>query len=151
MRDKCRYCGNERKEGIEWYDENYCSGKCKKLDGGRVLPEIEHAKVTGVKASLEDYLLDYPKKLGEKDGHGQRIKGRSPKRYHRRFEPNRLNWGEPLIPKELKQAGLRANREPILGDFDYTVAVPEPEVAQKPIKPLEAPEGAEVVKEVGNG
>lgn len=119
MRDKCRYCENERKEGVEWYDDDYCSGKCKKADGGVIAPAPERDRQTGVKASLEEYLLDYPKKLGEKDGRGQRIKGRTPKRYRRRSDPEKLNWGEPLAREKLKQAGMRANREPIPGDFDY--------------------------------
>lgn len=119
MRNKCRYCGTERKEGVEWYDDDYCSGKCKKADGGEIASEPERIKSSGIKASLDDYLLDYPKNLGEKNNRGQRVRGRTPKRYHRRFEPQRLNWGEPLTPAQLKQAGLKANREPIPGDFDF--------------------------------
>lgn len=119
MRDKCRYCGNERKEGVEWYDDDYCSGKCKKADGGIIEPVAEQVKVSGVKASLHEYLLDYPKNLGGKDAHGQRIKGRMPKRYRRRHEPERLNWGAPMSAPDLKQAGLRANRKPIPGDWDF--------------------------------
>lgn len=110
---KCRFCGNERKEGIEWLDDDYCSGKCKKLDGGKIEPAIEQAKSSGVKASLDDYLLDYPEKLS--------AKGRSPKRYCRRFEPEKLNWDKPLSAPQLKQAGLRANRKPIPGDYDFVV------------------------------
>lgn len=117
-RDSCRNCGCKRGEGGEWYDDEYCSGKCKKLDGGDVAPVEERAKVSGPKASLDDYILDYPKNLGEKV-HGQRIKGRIPKRYRRRHDPEKLNWGEPLTREQLKQAGLRANREPIPGDWDY--------------------------------
>jgi hypothetical protein len=116
----CRYCHTDRKEGVEWYDNDYCSGKCKKLDGGQVRPEAKPSKDSGYKASLEDYLLDYPKKLGEKDARGQRIKGRTPKRYARRFEPERLYWGEYLMTApQLKQAGFRAARKPIPGDWDF--------------------------------
>ena len=125
-RDKCRNCGCKRGEGGEWYDDEYCSGKCKKADGGRIPPAPQRVKEAGKKASLADYLLDYPKRLGEKDRHGQRIKGRIPKIYRRRYEPERLNWGEPLSRDELEQAGFRANRVPIPGDFDYT-----PEVAER--------------------
>lgn len=110
MRNKCRFCGNVRKEGILWYDDDYCSGKCKKLDGGAIPPAAVVAKESGVPASLKDYYLDYPQ-------NGQR--GRSPKRYRRRFEPQRLNWGEFLTKEQLKQAGLRANREPIPSDYDF--------------------------------
>lgn len=118
-RDKCRTCGNVRKEGVEWYDNEYCSGKCKQADGGVIEPATVRAKTVGFKASLEDYLLDYPKNLGGKDKRGQRIKGRTPKRYRRRFDPEKLNWGEPMETKHLKQAGQRANRQPIPGDWDY--------------------------------
>jgi len=127
MRNKCRTCGSERKEGVDWYDEDYCSGKCKKLDGGDIKPEPERIKFSGIKASLEDYLLDYPKRLGEKDRHGQRIKGRKPKRYRRRFDAEKLNWGSPMSAPQLKQAGLRANRQPIPGDWDFEVESTEVE------------------------
>ena len=121
MRNKCRFseCGNERKKGVEWYDDDYCSGKCKEADGGKVMPMAEHIKTIGTVASLDDYLLDYPKKLGQKDARGQRIKGRNPKRYRLRYEPERLNWGEPMDAPQLKQAGFRANRQPIPGDYDF--------------------------------
>tara|TARA_Y100000310_G_C20641166_1_gene793994 strand:+ start:1381 stop:1755 length:375 start_codon:yes stop_codon:yes gene_type:complete len=117
MRAKCRFCGNVRKEGVVWYDDDYCSGKCRKNDGGETRPAEQ--PVADFSASLEDYLLDYPKGLGEKDARGQRIRGRLPKRYRRRFEPDRLNWGAPLDNRGLKQCGFRANRIPLPGDFDY--------------------------------
>ncbi len=110
MRNECRFCKNKRKEGVEWYDDDYCSGKCKKSDGGTIPAAIEVARDTGVIASLKDYYLDYPK-----DGR----KGREPKRYRRRFEPEKLNWGEPVNAPQLKQAGLRANRKPIPDDYDF--------------------------------
>ena len=119
MRNKCRFCGNERKEGVPWYDDDYCSGKCKRQDGGEIDSVPEQVKASGDKASLVEYLLDYPKKLGEKDGRGQRIKGRMPKRYRRRCDPEKLNWGEHLTIEQLSQAGLRCNREPIPGDWDF--------------------------------
>jgi len=119
MRDKCRYCGNERKEGVLWYDDDYCSGKCKKADGGVIPPAAKPDRITRAPASFADYMLDYPKNLGGKDGRGQRIKGREPKLYRRRSEPEKLNWGEPLTREQLKQAGLRANREPLPGDWDF--------------------------------
>lgn len=118
-RNKCRFCGNVRKEGVKWYDDEYCSGKCKQADGGAIPPAAQRDRDIGIEASLEDYFLDYPKNLGEKDARGQRIKGRTPKRYRRRFDPHKLNWGEPMNAPHLKQAGLRANRQPIPGDFDY--------------------------------
>ncbi len=112
MRNECRYCGNTRKKGVEWYDEDYCSGKCKRADGGSIPAPIEVVRVSGAKASLEDYYLDYPK---------DNRKGRNPKHYHRRFEPERLNWGEKLNQKDLSQSGLRSNRRPIPGDYDFIV------------------------------
>lgn len=131
MRNKCRFCGNERKEGVEWYDDDYCSGKCKKRDGGIIPPAAKPDKFSRAPASFEDYIIDYPKNIGEKDGRGQRIKGRMPKIYRRRFEPEKMNWGEPLTPEQLNQAGLRCNREPIPGDWDFveTPDVPVNEMA----------------------
>ncbi len=46
--------------------------------------------------------------------------------YHRnasfyipRREPDKLNWGAWLNMAQLEQAGLKANRVPIPGDWDY--------------------------------
>ena len=119
MRNKCRFCGNERKEGVQWYDADYCSGKCKAADGGTIPPAPVQAKIVGITASLADYLLDWPKNLGQKDARGQRIKGRTPKRYARRYDPEKLNWDKPMSAPDLKQAGFRANRKPIPGDYDF--------------------------------
>jgi len=97
---KCRYCGAEKKAEIGWYDEEYCSGKCRKLDGKELLPVVESEEKPKRRATFEDYR-------------------KRPKFYRRRYQPERLNWGEPLTEKQLKQAGFRANREPIPGDWDY--------------------------------
>ena len=43
--------------------------------------------------------------------------------YHPRTHPERLNWGEPMTRAELEAAGLKANRVPIPGDWDYAGAV----------------------------
>lgn len=119
MRSECRYCKNKRKEGVFWYDDDYCSGKCKKLDGGDIPSVAAPTRISRAAASFEDYLLDHPKRLGEKDSHGQRIKGRTPKLYRLRFEAEKLNWGEPMSAPELEQGGFRANRKPIPGDWDF--------------------------------
>ena len=39
--------------------------------------------------------------------------------YHPRNHPERLNWGEHMTRLELDAAGLKANRVPIPGDWDY--------------------------------
>jgi hypothetical protein len=119
-RDECRNCGTKRKEGVEWYNDDYCSGKCFTGDGGTIPPAPARIKAAGRVASLADYRLDYPKNLGQRlRGQTGVVKGRTPKIYRRRHDPERLNWGLPLAPAQLKQAGLRANRIPIPGDFDY--------------------------------
>ena len=128
MRSKCRFCDAERKAGIKWYNDDYCSGKCAKLDGCEIEPAIVKAKTDGFKATLEDYFLDYPAKVAK----GQ-AKGRTPKRYTRRYEPECLNWGETLDVEQLKQAGLRLNREPIPGDWDYQEVV---DVTDIPVEKL---------------
>jgi len=128
MRTNCRFCGAERKEGVDWYDEDYCSGKCKKQDGGAIPPAAKPDKMNRAPASFADYILDYPKGIGEKDKRGQRIKGRKPKLYRRRFEPEKLNWGEPMTAPQLKQAGLRCNREPIPGDWDFVKDIQATEI-----------------------
>jgi len=127
-KNECRYCGAKRNKNIEWPYEDYCSGKCKKADGGEIEPVSERAKNEGRVATFADYLLDYPKNLGGKDKRGQRIKGRMPKIYIRRWEPERLNWGPTT--GQLKQAGFRANRKPLPGDFDYAQEPEVPEVKE---------------------
>ncbi len=56
-------------------------------------------------ASLGDYL----------DDHGRK--------YATRAEPDKLNWGPWMNSQQLAAAGLKANRVPIPGDWDYR---PEP-------------------------
>lgn len=119
MRNKCRFCDNERKEGVKWYDDDYCSGKCARQDGITIAPAAKPDKDDRSPASFGDYLLDWPKKLGEKDGRGQRITGREPKLYRLRCDPEKLNWDEPLSAEQLNQGGFRANREPLPGDWDF--------------------------------
>lgn len=43
----------------------------------------------------------------------------SPEKYIQRREPDRLNWGPWMDSTQLEQAGLKANRVPIPGDWDY--------------------------------
>ena len=42
-----------------------------------------------------------------------------PSMYATRTNPDLLNWGQHMNSDELKQAGLKANRVPIPGDYDY--------------------------------
>jgi hypothetical protein len=114
-REKCRKCGAtlNHDKTLDQYDPEYCSGKCRKEDG--MEPYVKSAKeqaavVEVVKkkkpASLEDYLKNVPSK------------------YARRFQPEKLNWSKNKMNEdELKQAGFRANREPIPGDFDFEETV----------------------------
>ncbi len=43
----------------------------------------------------------------------------NPDKYIPRTEPDKLNWGPWLNTAELNAAGLKANRVPIPGDWDY--------------------------------
>ncbi|KKM05810.1 hypothetical protein LCGC14_1750340 [marine sediment metagenome] len=43
----------------------------------------------------------------------------NPDKYIPRLEPDKLNWGPHLNIAELNAAGLKANRVPIPGDWDY--------------------------------
>lgn len=99
---KCRNCGAEKKEGVNWHDGEYCSGKCYSADGGSI-PKA-HTVKSLQKASLADYKQD-----------------KRNIRYRRRYQPEKLNWGEPLDASQLKQAGFRANRKPIPCDWDFVV------------------------------
>jgi len=110
-REECRKCGAKLKHDktSDQYDPEYCSGKCRKGDGAEpyVKTAEEQAAVVAVvsktrPATLEDYKKNVPSK------------------YARRFEPEKLNWSKnKMNESELKQAGFRANREPIPGDWDY--------------------------------
>ena len=111
MRQECRKCGAKLRHDktSDQYDPEYCSGKCRKEDGSPpyVKTAEEQAMVVEVvkkkkPASFEDY------------------KKNVPSRYARRFEPEKLNWSaNKMSEEELNQAGFRANREPIPGDWDY--------------------------------
>ncbi len=110
-REECRKCGAKLKHDktSDQYDPEYCSGLCRKIDGADpyVKSAAERAMVVEVTkkirpASLEDYKKNVPSK------------------YARRFEPEKLNWSKNAMDEEqLKQAGFRANREPIPGDWDF--------------------------------
>lgn len=110
-RELCRKCGAKLKHDktSDQYDPEYCSGLCRKNDGMEpyVKSAEEKAMVVEVTkkakpASLEDYKKNVPSK------------------YARRFEPEKLNWSKnEMNEEELKQAGFRANRKPIPGDWDY--------------------------------
>jgi len=112
-REECRKCGAKLKHDktSDQYDPEYCSGKCRKADGAEpyVKTAEEQAAVVAVvsktrPATLEDYNKNVPSK------------------YTRRFQPEKLNWSKNKMNEvELKQAGFRANREPIPGDWDYEV------------------------------
>ena len=120
-REECRNCGAKLRHDktSDQYDPEYCSGLCRKKDGAGpyVKSAEEQAMVVEVTkkarpASLEDYKKNVPSK------------------YARRFEPEKLNWSKNVMnEEELKQAGFRANRKPIPGDWDYEsmVAVVDPE------------------------
>ncbi len=42
-----------------------------------------------------------------------------PDKYCPRQEPEKMNWGPWMTTEQLKQAGLRANRTPLPGDWDW--------------------------------
>ena len=119
-REECRGCGAKLRHDktSDQYDPEYCSGKCRKGDGAEpyIKTPEEQAQVIEVvsktrPATLEDYKKNVPCK------------------YARRFEPEKLNWSKnKMNSSELEQAGFRANREPIPGDWDYEVeSVDEPQ------------------------
>ena len=117
-RQSCRNCGAKLKHDktSDQYDPEYCSGLCRKKDGSEpyVKTAAEQAMVVKeAKLTLPATYKDYMKNVGG--------------RYVRRFEPEKLNWGEPMSDNDLLQAGFRANREPIEGDWDYQEKEPLPQ------------------------
>lgn len=110
-REKCRKCGATLKQDKthDQYDPDYCSGLCRLKDG--VEPYIKSAEeqamvVEVVKKRNPASFEEYKKNIGGK--------------YTRRFQPEKLNWSaNKMNEEELKQAGFRANREPIPGDWDF--------------------------------
>ena len=119
---KCRNCGATRRNDDS--DPDYCSGKCRRLDERGPLTETGVAEVGEAEVVIVDELPDKPK-IRLPDGVTLVQKGSlddyyaRPEAYHRRLEPEKLNWGIKLDVKQLKQAGLRANRVPIPGDWDF--------------------------------
>ena len=67
-------------------------------DDERDTPAIAH--VTDLPVGLEHYYAN-------------------PDMYAHRAHPDELNWGKWMNSHELEQAGIRANRVPIPGDWDY--------------------------------
>lgn len=114
-RKDCRNCGAKLKHDktSDQYDPEYCSGLCRLKDG--VEPYIKSAEeqaavVEVVKKRNPASYEEYKKNVGGK--------------YARRFQPEKLNWSENRMNEdELEQAGFRANREPIPGDWDFETPV----------------------------
>jgi len=104
----CRRCGAKKRPNVKWIAPDYCSGICMRADGLAV-PVGKPSKDESPK--VEDKPADRKATLKDYQAH--------PEDYHRRLDPEKLNWGEPLSAPQLKQAGLRANRKPIPGDWDY--------------------------------
>ena len=122
-REECRCCGAKLKHDktSDQYDPEYCSGKCRKNDGAEPYvktPEEQAAVVAVVSKTRPATLEDYKKNV--------------PAKYARRFEPEKLNWSKNKMNEDdLKQAGFRANREPIPGDWDYEEIAVEDIVIEK--------------------
>jgi hypothetical protein len=107
MTFKCRYhkCGATKQNNP--LDTEYCSGKCRKLDGAEAIAEPELTPEEKADQQRVASLKDYQK---------------HPDAYVRRLEPEKLNWAVKLMnPEQLKQCGYRANRKPLDGDWDYEV------------------------------
>jgi len=110
-RELCRKCEAvlRHDKTSEQYDPEYCSGKCRKEDGSP--PYVKSAEelaavIVEKKERAPASFVDYQKQ--------------GVSRYARRFEPEKLNWSKHVMNEEqLKQAGFRANRVPIPGDWDY--------------------------------
>ena len=110
-RRECRKCGAKLKHDKtdDQYDPEYCSGKCRKEDGSPPYVKTAEEKAAVVVAVKK-------KKPASLEGYKKGV----PANYARRFEPEKLNWSaNKMNEEELKQAGFRANREPIPGDWDY--------------------------------
>jgi hypothetical protein len=109
-RKECRNCGAQLRHDKtkDQYDPEYCSGKCRKGDGAEPYVKTaaeQEAVIVAVSISAPASLADYKKNVGGK--------------YTLRADPEKLNWGVHMEPEQLTQAGFRANREPIPGDWDY--------------------------------
>ncbi len=110
-RKECRKCGAKLKHDktSDQYDPEYCSGKCRREDGSPPYVKTAEEKAAVVVAVKK-------KKPASLEGYKKGV----PANYARRFEPEKLNWSvNKMNEEELKQAGFRANREPIPGDWDY--------------------------------
>ena len=103
---KCKQCGIEYESKRS--TSRYCSAKCRKLAfqrNGKVSVPDERRHRTRT-PSIDDYR-------------------EHPHDYVQRREPDQLNWGEWMDSHQLEQAGLKANRVSIPGDWDYDGVVHE--------------------------
>lgn len=112
---KCKTCGATKKN--DETDPLYCSVKCRLADGAEVVPKQEFSDIKIVEAEEVKDALE-PSSVATLVDYYAR-----PSQYHRRLDPERLNWAEPLSAPQLKQCGFRCNRKPVPGDWDYTEEV----------------------------
>ncbi len=113
--EECRnkMCGAKLKHDktSDQYDPEYCSGKCRAADGAEPYVKSAEEQAMVVEVTKKRNPASYE---GYKKNHGPGAK------YARRFEPEKLNWTKNVMSEdELEQAGFRANRVPIPGDWDY--------------------------------
>ena len=99
----------------------YCSDSCKTVYNRNK----DRNKSTTVTPTVTSVAISSEVKILDKDDNvitGLLHYTANPNMYVERVEPDRLNWGKWMDRDELKQAGFKANRVSIPGDWDYRKA-----------------------------
>lgn len=128
----CIICGAKKRsihqEGDPVIAPEYCSGKCQNI-GLEKFGNRENMMATEVQSQAGEIINKAMERLNQKVPMPGSYADycQNPDKYHRRLNAEKLNWGVHLSVKQLRQAGLKENREPIPGDWDFGPSIVLPE------------------------
>ncbi len=119
---ECKQCGTV----LEGRQREYCSDKCRKrASRTKSTPEDGSQSTNADKTAVEPGQIErgQPAVCGIIPEGSREDYTARPYAYAIRAVPDKLNWGPWMNSQQLAEAGLKANRVGIPGDWDY---VPEP-------------------------
>ncbi len=104
---KCKNCDNE----LTGRQKNHCSDRCRKALSRTSKSDIPNPDTKVGQTRTGTHPATHAEHL--------EFYYANPDRYATRTNPDKLNWGPLMTMDQLEQAGLKANRVSIPGDWDF--------------------------------
>ncbi len=114
--DKVKPCGNKLCSASVIGRQRFCSDRCRKAASRTNSDTINSDKANSDKVGQAASLCVQAMVAGP--GSYEHYIA-SPDKYAQRTNPDKINFGPVMSAAELVHAGLKANRVPIPGDWDY--------------------------------